>query len=82
MISLLLGIIAAEIGLILVIAFGIIGIEFYSMFLRSKAIDAENKLMKIRVSPEELSSMLGGKGLPSVSPVDPKSTPGLSGHYL
>lgn len=64
MIETLLAIVVAELGMMLLIAFGIIGIEFYSLYLRGKAMIEEQKLMRIQVSPEELKAMMGSGGLP------------------
>ena len=60
----LLAIIAAELGLALLVALGIFGLEFYSLWLRYKAVREDAGLTKIRLSPEEMTDLLGGKGLP------------------
>ena len=64
MVEMLLAIIAAELGFGVLIGMGIFGMEFYSLWLRYKAIREEAGSTKIRLNPDEMEQLLSGKGLP------------------
>lgn len=83
MVETLLAIIAAELGLAVLVAIGIFGLEFYSLWLRFKAVREEQGMTKIRLSPEEMKDLLGGKGLPGMEDIKkPVTTDIAKGQYL
>ena len=87
MIEVLLAIIAAELGFGVLIGMGIFGMEFYSLWLRYKAIREEAGATKIRLSPEEMEQLLAGKGLPALKvpsqkPAAETVTMAAAGQYL
>jgi hypothetical protein len=80
----LLSVITAELGFICAVGAAIFAFEMYSMWLRWQAIKEEQKLTKIHLSPEQMKSLLGGKGLPLDQMGDeaPTDVVKASGQYL
>lgn len=66
MIEALLAIIAAELGFAVFLGVAIFAMEFYSLYTRYQALKDEAGLTKIRVTPEEMESLLSGKGIPGL----------------
>jgi hypothetical protein len=69
MIEILLAIIAAELGFAVLLGVGVFSMEFYSLWVRYKAMQEEAGVTKIRLSPEEMEQLLSGKGIPSLKGV-------------